>query len=415
MQQAAKPIEIVEALGLLRKLAGDRLDRSGGLNVQSTDDGDDHIDTILFVGDPHFKKDNVSQTEKYAEETIRVFEACPRGTVCLLAGDVLDSHGVLHLNPLRRATTFLQHLLKIGRVIVLVGNHDMINNQEYLSDYNWMSAVLEPWARLDKRLTVVNTPIMIDGLVFAPYVPVGRFLEALDTTLSRERWSTSRCVFGHQEIRGCYDNSVCSVRHSRHMDGDDWKSEYPPLVSGHIHTPTFVGTNVVYPGSVISHSFGESGQSAVHLIVPPSSTCRAATEKYGSRFPIIIPIRISVPRRRTTVVQMEQIISDEVAAYANIKPSDELERVRVRIVLPSPSSAADPRLKRFVKNAPHNVKINLVVDETYQLRRAEAARDPSGVTGITKRYQSFEENLMDAAKSQGSDVYEYIVQNLGQE
>jgi DNA repair exonuclease SbcCD nuclease subunit len=307
---------------------------------------------VLFVGDPHFKRDNVAQSEAYVNEIIRVFEQCPPGTVCLLAGDVLDAHGIIYINPLRRAMELIRSLVTIGPTVVLVGNHDYMSNQEFLSDNHWMIA-LEPWAALQPDLVVASRPVARGDLVFTPYVPTGRLADALDST-HRARsdepfdWkSDAACVFAHQEVRGVFTHggSAGSVQ------GDPWSASFPPLVSGHIHTSQRVGSNVIYPGSVISHSFGHGGDSAIHLVRVGDS--RPADIRDVDV--VVTPVPISVPRRRTEVVsasiimQAKSIKSKEMEdILQRVAPVDALERVRVRIELPNTAASTDVRVKRFM-------------------------------------------------------------------
>lgn len=346
---------------------------------------------VLFVGDPHFKKDNVSQTEAYAEETVRVFKKCPPGTICLLAGDILDSHGVVYANPLKRALRLIERLVEIGPTVVLVGNHDLMTNQEYLSDNHWMCA-LEPWARLEPKLTVASRPVLLEDMVFAPYVPPGRLVEALDSTVPT--WRSARCVFAHQEVQGA--SMSCAVGSVLSTGGDVWLEEYPPLVSGHIHTAQTIGNNVIYPGSVIAHSFGECGESAVHLV-------KVSLEDGLS----IEPQPISVPKRRIVEISLEALLADTDSALSQAKPRDALERVLVRVLLPAVNRATDPGLGRFIAMcAKLSEKCGVIKVTT----RVDAVA-PSETTEERKwrsRYTTFAENLRVRASRHGDDVVTYL-------
>jgi len=334
---------------------------------------------VLFIGDPHFRKDNVAQTERYADECVRIFEKCPPGTICLVAGDVLDSHGIIHQKPMQRAINFFYRLMNIGQVVVLVGNHDYITNQEYLSTNHWMYG-MEKWP---SRMKIVSKPIMFRNMVFMPYVPSGRMIEALDTTLGHNVWTNAHCVFAHQEVYGVVHGGVASTT------SDRWFVNYPPLISGHIHTSQRISENVFYPGSVISHSFGESGDSEVYLI-----------ELLPQRQVSLQPITISVPRRKNIVLRFDEIIGDIESSVKKATPADELERIRIRIILSNTDSMSDPRMKQFLKKLPENVK-HIPHFESIILKNQEIP--------ASTRKVSFDENLIEALNNAEPAVREFVL------
>ena len=50
------------------------------------------------------------------------------------------------------------------------------------------------------------------------------------------------------------------------IDGDEWKNEYPQIISGHIHDNQKVGNNIYYPGAPLQHAFGDSNTRVVCII-----------------------------------------------------------------------------------------------------------------------------------------------------
>ncbi|AVR53033.1 DNA repair exonuclease [Marseillevirus Shanghai 1] len=93
---------------------------------------------------------------------------------------------------------------------------------------------------------------------FCPYVPPGRFEECLNT--SGNGWKKASCIFAHQEFAGCKMGPIVS------KEGDVWNSEYPLVISGHIHDTQIVGKNVYYTGSSLQHSFGDSEKKGIWLV-----------------------------------------------------------------------------------------------------------------------------------------------------
>lgn len=203
---------------------------------------------VLFVGDLHVKRSNASQIAILADRITTDVEASDIRFV-VLAGDLLDTHERVDVQSMNAAYDFIRAVRTIGRVFVLVGNHDYINNQQYLTDAHWMNGMKE-WT----DVVIVDRPIEYDGFFFVPYVYPGRFVEALDGAFG-DRWkSEAECVFAHQEFRGCKMGAFVSV------DGDEWDASYPLVVSGHVHERQRPAANVFYPGSGLVHSFGHSDQ-----------------------------------------------------------------------------------------------------------------------------------------------------------
>ena len=90
---------------------------------------------ILVIGDPHFKKEKIEMMTNICNEIIQiVINNDINQVICL--GDVLDKHSIIHLMPLYQASDFFFELSKYCPVYILVGNHDRINNSDFLSKYS---------------------------------------------------------------------------------------------------------------------------------------------------------------------------------------------------------------------------------------------------------------------------------------
>ena len=109
-----------------------------------------------------------------------------RPRVIIMLGDLLHEHERLHTTPLNKAYDFVKMLSGYAATYCLVGNHDLINNRQFLTKNHWMNAMKE-WDNVE----VIDYPrsIRMDGVHFAavPYVPPGAFEDALDfVKLGRE-------------------------------------------------------------------------------------------------------------------------------------------------------------------------------------------------------------------------------------
>lgn len=216
-------------------------------NIQIRRQIDNKNETILFITDIHIKFKNLDDIT-VLENKIKSMDGL---LFIVIGGDVLDTHERLHTQLLNRAYKFIETCSDKALTFVLVGNHDYINNQQFLSDAHWMNA-LKKWDSVIVVDTLVSILNEFTGLrcLCVPFVPPGRFLDALQLFPG---WEQSNIIFAHQEIKGCKMGVIKST------EGDEWKESYPFLISGHIHDRQFLGKNVFYPGSTINHACNDVG------------------------------------------------------------------------------------------------------------------------------------------------------------
>ena len=213
--------------------------------------------TAICIGDPHFMVENIPEVEKFIDNIEKlVLEKKPDMVICL--GDLLHTHERLHTIPLNKAYDLINRLRKLSKTYVLVGNHDMCNNQQFLTENHWMNGMKE-WDNVTIVDQVVYNTINNHTFIFSPYVYPGRFEEALNT-LSSIDWKNSTCIFAHQEFYGCKMGAIIST------EGDKWSLEYPNVISGHIHSKQNIQKNIYYTGSAMQHAFGESEQNIIAYV-----------------------------------------------------------------------------------------------------------------------------------------------------
>lgn len=206
---------------------------------------------ILFVGDVHVKFDNLENVCRLIEFARQFNDA----DIAVLAGDVLDTHERVNTQLMNKA---LELICSFNMTTyVLVGNHDFIDNSQFCSSNHWMTAIKQFGREtyvsrdvgnsvVDKEVIVVDHPLRVADLLMVPYVPPGRFVEALDSFTPS--WKEVSCIFAHQEFRGCKMGAITSVA------GDVWDETYPLVISGHIHDKQRLQRNVFYPGNVFGTS-----------------------------------------------------------------------------------------------------------------------------------------------------------------
>jgi len=253
---------------------------------------------ILVIGDPHFKVSGVPEHDKMCKSIIENIKNKKIDLIVIL-GDILDRHETIHVSPLTRSIKFLGELIKIAPIYSLIGNHDLKNNKQFFSDEHGFSSfrllhelytenisniievinhIISPNVETNllnsimdeiresienitksKQITFVDKVMSVNinnqKFVFMPYVPPGRFQEALNTLPpSIDKVS---CIFCHQEFKGAQMGAITS------MDGDLWSVNGPYIISGHIHDYQNLQENILYIGTPIQHSFGDNPNKTI--------------------------------------------------------------------------------------------------------------------------------------------------------
>ncbi|HSW76692.1 MAG TPA: metallophosphoesterase [Candidatus Saccharimonadales bacterium] len=204
---------------------------------------------ILVIGDPHFKNDNANDMTEMSHQTITIASSLKPDFIVVL-GDVLDTKDRIHLTPLLLATKWLKELENICPLYVIVGNHDRRHDKIFLTDEHPFTA-FKYWT----NTTIVDHPMIIKmynyTFLMVPYVEPGRFKEALDL-LHDIDYQHVTCVFCHQEFKGVQMGPVQSIH------GDEWSSNMPYVISGHIHEYQKLQNNILYMGTPIQHRHSDT-------------------------------------------------------------------------------------------------------------------------------------------------------------
>jgi len=207
---------------------------------------------ILLVGDPHFKVSNPLESDQFHDEVLKNVKNLEKQLdFIVILGDILDTHEKIHVQPLCRAINFLKMVSTFKRTFVLIGNHDRINNNVYMTEEHPFSSLKDS----DPNLIIVDKTYFEDGYCFVPYVPNGRFLEAIGG-----HFEETTCFFAHQEFLGCKMGGIISEH------GDEWDEENPPVFSGHIHDYQMPQKNIIYTGTPFQHSFGDDDDKGIFLL-----------------------------------------------------------------------------------------------------------------------------------------------------
>lgn len=179
------------------------------------------------------------------------------------------------------------------------------NNQQFLTENHWMNGMKE-WDNVEIVDTILHRKISGLNIVLCPYVPPGKFREALDSDRKND-WKKADCIFAHQEFQGCKMGAIVSV------EGDAWSADLPPVISGHIHDrQTLPG--VYYCGSSMQHSFGETDKNIIPVLT---------WKRNGSPYSVK-EVDLGMPKKKivyTDVQSMEDYKSPESADKIKISIS----------------------------------------------------------------------------------------------
>lgn len=261
---------------------------------------------ILAIGDPHIKIDNIPEFDLFVEKTAELARKTSPDIIIVL-GDILHTHERLHTTPLNKAYEFIEHLREIALTYVLVGNHDLISNMQFLTENHWMNSMKE-W---DNVVIVDKTTVVkINEYTFflVPYVPPGRFQEALKT-YTEEDFINADIIFAHQEFSGCKMGAIISI------EGDKWPVDYPQVISGHIHSNQTPQENIYYPGSAMQHAFGESEKNVLPIITMDPEDSRGYS---------LEEVNLSLPRKKIVYMGIEDIIDYK-------PPEDSKDKIKVTV------------------------------------------------------------------------------------
>ena len=255
----------------------------------------------LFVGDPHFKIKNVEYIPLFVSKILSIVDEHPDLDFVVVAGDLLDNHDRVDVEPYNLALDFINALRHRVKTFVIVGNHDYKNNQQFLTDHHWMNA-LKWWDNVFVVDDVYESILGGADFLFVPYTPPGRFVEAICTKFVKGEFTRFSAVFAHQEFRGCKMGPIES------KIGDEWDLDWPLVISGHVHNKQWSQENVYYPGSAMQHAFGQSVDNTVSIIewVKDSGQCRIEYDEIDLKMPRLVIKYLSVKDAERKSVKYRQ-------------------------------------------------------------------------------------------------------------
>lgn len=210
---------------------------------------------VICIGDPHFMNTNINEMEIFTTKFHDLVNIIKPDLIVNL-GDTLNNHEISNSYPAEMCRKFHKPLPKIAKVAIIIGNHDLVDNQAFLSKWHHLGAYKQ-WNNTIVADKVRALNIKGNKFVFVPYVYKGRFMEALNTL--PDSLVDTRAIFAHQEFKGA------NYGGQKSSDGDIWPEENPMVISGHIHDYQKCQKNVIYTGTPLPHTFGKERRKTISV------------------------------------------------------------------------------------------------------------------------------------------------------
>ena len=279
---------------------------------------------ILSIGDVHIRLNNLVLTDVLIS---RLNTICieKKPDIIVLLGDILHDHARLHTSCLNKALLLISTLRKHAFLYVIVGNHDMESGALFLTKNHWMNA-LNHW----EGIKIIDEPFRYENLLFCPYVPPGRLIEALD---KMNNWRDANYLFCHQEFKGCNMGMVISEH------GDEWNEEVN-VISGHIHGSQTLG-KVYYVGSSTPTSFSETKVRHILLLHTESDEREEILLELPKKETLNLTIE-EVKEREFTVEKGDELrlllngTEDEYKTFKKSKEFKNLMKKNIKVVFQPP-------------------------------------------------------------------------------
>lgn len=254
------------------------------------------------------------------------------------------------------------------------------NNQQFLSSNHWMNG-MKNWENVLIVDKVQHINLENFQFTFCPYVPPGRFVEALNT--ETEIWKQSDAIFCHQEFQGCKMGAIISV------DGDKWNETYPEIISGHIHSKQKIQNNIYYCGSSIQTAFGESEDNIIPIL---------SWENKGEKY-VLNEIDLELPRKKIIYTD-----TDNIENY-KIKDNDK-DKIKITV------SGVYDEFKAFKKSKKYN---ELIKSGAKVVFKAKKVKEEEKVETSSFEERDFTKILydliLDSKNIQLFQQYEMIINN----
>jgi len=251
---------------------------------------------VLAIGDLHIQPDTLSDVEVFLVQLDKYLKTVSNLDLIVILGDTLHTHETVYTECMNKMLKYIKLCESYAPTKVLVGNHDFTSNQMFLND----SHPFVGWKKSHNIIDRVHSEIINNvKLTFLPYVPDGRFHEALRTL---EGSSDCKCIFAHQLFDGVKMGPIIA------QGVEKWEDDMPMIISGHIHDKQRPQKNLYYTGSSMQISFGERDDHTISLVT------------INNNDDIIIDeIDINPPKKKTVYFDISSFDTNKIKSIENTK------------------------------------------------------------------------------------------------
>lgn len=226
------------------------------------------IKLVIHCSDIHIRAK--MRFEEYTEQLQKFIERCKEITSdyekdevrIVIAGDLVHQKNTVTPELMVFASSFIRQLEQIAKVIVIAGNHDLIVNNTDKKDTItslFETAAFENAYFLDYELDFQSGYIQDDNITWVVYSIYQDYMVPNVSEAKEQTPSNTFIGLYHGMINGVkLDNSTvseCGTNKDIFMD-----CQY--VMAGDIHKRQEIinqnGTKIVYPGSLIQQTFGET-------------------------------------------------------------------------------------------------------------------------------------------------------------
>jgi DNA repair exonuclease SbcCD nuclease subunit len=225
------------------------------------------IKCIIHCADLHIR--NFLRYEEYSEQLEKFIVKCEEiasdyekdEVRILIAGDIVNQKNTISNELIIFTSVFLRRLQEIATVIVISGNHDMVVTNSSRTDTLtgiFQTANFENCKYLDMLLDYRSGCIVDENVTWAVYSIHEDYMRPdIDDSISNYPTNTVIGLYHGLIVGAKLDNNTTT---DSGLDVDAF-SGCDVVMAGHIHKRQTInrgGVKIVYPGSLIQQTFGET-------------------------------------------------------------------------------------------------------------------------------------------------------------
>lgn len=225
------------------------------------------IKKVIHCSDIHIR--NFQRMEEYAEQLTKFIEKCKEivepyeqdEVRIVISGDIMHQKNDLSPEAITFVSTFLRQLQEICKVLVIAGNHDLVVNNSTRKDA--ISAIFETanfenCFLLDAELGYQSGCVIDDNVTWVVYSIFNDFL--------RPDIEQNVIDNPHNKVIGLFHGMIVGAQMQNNSIAEnglntDIFQGCDCVMAGDIHKRQTIkrnGVKLVYPGSMIQQTFGET-------------------------------------------------------------------------------------------------------------------------------------------------------------